>query len=145
MSLKIKGGIVNIGTYHDNSREYNIDARGKDLASVIRAIETEDITPSEPSSSVSPESDSGNSLFCRITKAAYDKGVAQQVEDNLRSASVSAPKLVKTLNTNDALGYTDTKNLSSTDLYDLLNEHYGLSFKKHHFTVCRSKIATDFY
>ena len=31
MSLNIQGGIVNINQYHDNSTEYNIDARGKDL------------------------------------------------------------------------------------------------------------------
>ena len=31
--------------YHDNSTEFNIDARGKDLASVIRACQTEDIQP----------------------------------------------------------------------------------------------------
>ena len=53
MSLKIQGGIVNINEYHDNSREYHIDARGKDLASVMRAIEAEDITPSEDSSNYS--------------------------------------------------------------------------------------------
>ena len=29
--------------YHDNSTEYNIDARGNDLASVLRACEAEDI------------------------------------------------------------------------------------------------------
>ena len=45
MSLKIQGGIVNINEYHDNSTEYNIDARGKDLAEVLRACQTEDITP----------------------------------------------------------------------------------------------------
>ena len=81
----------------------------------------------------------GKRLFCRITQAAYEKGVAQKVDDDLRSACVTAPKLVKALRTNDALGYTDTNNLNSSDLYDMLNEHYGLSFKKHHFTVCRSK------
>ncbi len=47
MSLKNQGGIINIGTYNDNSREYNIDAHGKDLASVMRAIDAEDITPTE--------------------------------------------------------------------------------------------------
>ena len=31
--------------YHDNSTEYNIDARGNDLASVLRACEAEDIEP----------------------------------------------------------------------------------------------------
>ena len=31
--------------YHDNSREYNIDARGRDLASVLQACEANDIEP----------------------------------------------------------------------------------------------------
>ena len=92
----------------------------------------EDIAPIQ-------EQEPAKGLFCRITKAAYEKGVAQQVEDDIRSACVSAPKLVKTLKTNDALGYTDTKNLNSTDLYDLLDEHYGLPFKRHAFSVARSK------
>ena len=140
MSLKIQGEIVNIGTYNDNSKEYHIDARGKDLASVMRALDAEDITPADDlSSSVIPESNSGKSLFCRITQAAYDKGVAQQVDDDLRSASVSAPKLVKALNTNDALGYTDTKNLPSTKLFKMLNEHYELSFDVRAFQIARSK------
>ncbi len=123
------GGTVN---YHDNSKNYHIDANNKDLASVIRALDAEDVTPVQ-------EEKPAKGLFCRITQAAYDKGVAQKVDDDLRSASVSAPKLVKALNLNDALGYTDTLNLPSTDLYDMLNEHYGLPFKKHQFSVCRSK------
>ncbi len=57
MSLKIQGGIVNINEYHDNSTEYNIDARGKDLAEVLRAIEAEDVEPiqAEPVQSPSGE------------------------------------------------------------------------------------------
>ena len=31
--------------YHDNSREYHIDARGKDISDVLRALETDDVTP----------------------------------------------------------------------------------------------------
>ena len=31
--------------YHDNSREYNIDARGKDLTSILQICETEEVTP----------------------------------------------------------------------------------------------------
>ena len=31
--------------YHDNSREYNIDARGRDLASVLQACKANDIEP----------------------------------------------------------------------------------------------------
>ena len=119
--------------YHDNSREYNIDARGKDLASVMRALDAEDISPFQA------EKTEPNSLFCRITKAAYEKGVAQNVEDDLRSACVSAPKLVKKVKLNEALGYLDTEDLPSTDLYDLLNEHYHLPFKIRTFQDNRGK------
>lgn len=124
--------------YHDNSREYNIDARGKDFSSIMSAIEVEDIVPS---SSVSSEchSDNSRSFFCRITKAAYDAGKAPVVEDELRSACVSAPKLVKAIRTNEALGYLDTQNLSSVELYNLLNEHFGLTFKLRNFDTYRSK------
>ena len=118
--------------YHDHSREYNIDARGKDLAEVLRACEAEDITTVQ-------EEKPAKGLFCRITQAAYNKGVAQQVDDELRSASISAPKLVKALNTNEALGYTDTKNLPSTELYRLLDEHYDLAFDVRAFQIARSK------
>ena len=31
--------------YHDNSREYNIDARGRDLASILQACEASDVEP----------------------------------------------------------------------------------------------------
>ena len=77
-------------------------------------------------------------LFCRITKAACDKGVSQAVEDELRSAAVSAPKLVKAIRTNEALGYLDTKNMSSKELFDLLDEHFHLPFKYRQFAAARS-------
>ena len=96
-------------------------------------------TPEDASLSSAPDVRPEKSLFCCITKAAYEKGVAQRVDDELRSACVSAPKLVKALNTNDALGYVDTRNLNSSDLFDMLDEHYRLPFKKHAFTVARSK------
>ena len=85
------------------------------------------------------ESVNESDFFCRITKHAIDSGHAQEVEDELRSASVSAPKLVKAIKTNEALGYLDTQNLSSTELYDLLNEHYHLPFKVRVFQNYRSK------
>ena len=72
--------------------------------------------------------------FCRITEAAISAGKAQQIDDELRSAAVSAPKLIKAIRTNEALGYLDTKNLSSTELYNLLNEHYELTFKLRNFS-----------
>jgi hypothetical protein len=136
------------GAIHiDHHKDLNIDVKNVDdairLMSAFMSDRAEDITP-DSSSSVSPESNSGNSLFCRITKEAYDKGKAQQVEAELRSACVSAPKLVKTIRTNEALGYLDTQNLSSVELYELLNEHYHLPFKPHAFSVARSKRPLDF-
>ena len=124
--------------YHDNSTEYNIDARGKDINTIMHACE-ENYTPSSSSPAASVSSQSPSPLFPRITKHAYDKGVAQNVDDELRSASVSAPKLVKALNLNEALGYVDTKNMSSNDLYDMLDECYDLSFKPRCFRNYRSK------
>ena len=124
--------------YHDNSREFNIDARGRDLSSILQACEAKDIEP-EVISDKAEKTPDGNRCFCRITKAAYEKGVAQQVDDELRSATVSAPKLVNAINLNEALGYLDTKDMHSTDLYNLLNEHYHLPFKIRTFQDSRSK------
>ena len=78
-------------------------------------------------------------FFCRITEEAYEKGQAKAVEEELRRACVSAPKLIKAIRTNEALGYLDTQDLSSKELYDLLNEHFTLPFTSHNFTVYRSK------
>ena len=58
--------------YHDNSREYNIDARGKDLTSVIRALETEGITPISPSVTSEFDSDIPDSII--FTKKAKKEG-----------------------------------------------------------------------
>ena len=77
-------------------------------------------------------------LFCRITPEAFNKGKAQAVDDDLRSASISAPKLVKAIRTNEALDYLDTKNLSSAELFRLLDEHYHLPFKYRQFAAARS-------
>lgn len=42
MSLKIQGGIVNIGTYNDHSKEYHIDAKDGNVADVIRQLEAKE-------------------------------------------------------------------------------------------------------
>ena len=88
MSLKIQDGKVNIGTYNDNSREYHIDARGKDLASVMRAIEAEDITPAEDSSVSSDyQSDSPSSIDSIIfTKKAKKEGKINLIIQALRKS-----------------------------------------------------------
>lgn len=108
--------VYNYGTFNDIHDNPN---------STIYTMTPPEQAQKEPIEEEKPASD----LFCRITKAAYDKGVAQEVEDELRSACVSAPKLVKAIRTNEALGYLDTKNLTSKELYDMLNEHFRLPFK----------------
>ena len=78
-------------------------------------------------------------FFCRITNEAYEKDRAKAVEDELRRACISAPKLIAAIRTNEALGYLDTQNLSSAELYKLLDEHFHLPFQQHNFTKYRSK------
>ena len=57
--------------YHDNSTEYNIDARGKDLASVIRACQTEDIQPLSSSGAPDFSSEIPDSII--FTKKAHQE------------------------------------------------------------------------
>ena len=72
-----------IGSYTDNSREYNIDARGKDLASVLRAIDAEDVTPSEDFSSVRPEFNSGNVRGRKTQRLFVNEQTAEQEKTRL--------------------------------------------------------------
>ena len=76
-------------------------------------------------------------LFSCITEYAHATGHAQQVEDELKSACVSAPKLMRCISTNEALGYLDTKNLSTATLYKLLNEHFGLKYGQRNLSKYR--------
>ena len=90
-----------------------------------------------PASTV--ESAQESSLFRCITQSAIESGHAGQVEKELRSACVSAPKLMAAIRTNEALGYLDTKNLSSQALYNELNRHFGLRFKYRQFVAARNR------
>lgn len=100
----------------------------------------ESVTDASSTSSINPASDAGSSpFFSRITQTAHDHGAAPSIEAELRSASVSAPKLIKVIRTNERLGYLDTQNLTSTTLYELLNEHFNLPFKLRTFQDYRSK------
>ena len=78
-------------------------------------------------------------FFCLISEEARQCGKAPVVEEELRCACISAPKLTKAIRTNEALGYLNSKHLPSVRLYELLDEHYHLPFKEHNFTKYRSK------
>lgn len=121
---------------HDNP--FATFCQGRHTATAPSPIPIEEVTPAA-SPQDTTASDDRPSFFCCITQSAIDSGHAGQVEDELRSASVSAPKLVKCIRTNEALGYLDTQNLSSVELYNLLHEHFNLSFKLRTFQIYRAK------
>ena len=78
--------------------------------------------------------------FSLLTAQCIKEGKAQKVEDELRSAAKgSAQKLIKCIRTNEALGYLDTKNMSSQALYDALNAYFGLKYSVRNFTIARNK------
>ena len=88
---------------------------------------TEDIEPVDTS-------------FSLLTDQCRKEGKAQAVEAELRSAANgSAAKLVAAIRTNEALGYLDTKNMSSRALYDALNDRFGLKYSVRNFTMARNK------
>lgn len=86
-----------------------------------------------------PSAGASDAFFCRITDEARRNDKAKAVEEELRCACISAPKLIKAIRTNEALGYLSTNHLSSIELYNLLHEHFNLPFKSHNFAKYRSK------
>lgn len=143
MSLKIQGGIVNINEYHDNSTEFNIDARGKDLASVIRACQTEDIQ--SPSSSVtsadpdiSPLSSSGAPDFSSeipdsiiFTKKAHQEhkipAIVQALQKSIIGRKDKTRALVRELQSWQKDNYIDPQ-YNAQVMYDELQKILPLPF-----------------
>ena len=121
--IKVAGNYIDI---HDNTH------------CTIYATEAPQATQEKPSE-VSSQTSVGasDSVFCLLTDQCRKEGKTEIVEAELRSACVSAPKLIKAIRTNEALGYLDTKNLSSIELYNRLNEHFGLKFKYQNFVKYR--------
>lgn len=76
--------------------------------------------------------------FGLLTAQCLKEGKAQAVEEELRSAANgSAQKLIAAIRTNEALGYLDTKNMSSQALYDEFNAFFGLRYKYQNFAKYR--------
>lgn len=141
---------IHIGTYNDNSQDHhremtvNVPA-GTNVTELVRAFfgNTAEDVQAEECTDAKNATVHTNDLFCRITQHAIDDNKAQAVEDDLRKACVDAPTLVKAIRINEALDYLDTQNLKSKELYEMLNNHFGLSFKQHTFAVYRSKRAQN--
>lgn len=76
---------IYIGTLNDHSQDHSkhvtINTPGADIASLVRSIFAEDVT--FPSSSVSPESYSGNSRGRKIQRLFVDEQTAEQEKTRL--------------------------------------------------------------
>ena len=113
-----------IGSYIDNSREYNIDARGnKDIASIMRAIDAEDVTP------VQEEKPSPKSTlpFFVPAKLAELGTYSEDEFDALYHDAVQggAPKLAKFLKHYRELQVFDTKGLNKKETFEELKAYFG--------------------
>ena len=128
--------------YHDNSREYNIDARGRDITSILRACEAEDITPAEQDSSVSSECHSDPaSYFPYLTKKCFEQKRVEAVEAEIQAARKgTAEAMWRTLWNNENLGYLEVEHIDATTLYRTIEKHYGkLPYTERNFRGARSK------
>ena len=122
MSLKIQGGIVNINEYHDNSTEYNIDARGKDLADVLRACQTEDVTPVEE---YKPEAKEYCLYICREKLEEQGIYTLDEFEKMFAKATKgTAPELAGFLKRYKAQGTLDFMGHSKRQIFDNIRAHY---------------------
>jgi len=109
--------------YHDNSREYNIDARGKDLTSVIRALETEDIEPVQEEKAATK-----TSLPFFVPAKLAELGTYTEEEfDGLYHDAVKggAPKLAKFIKHYKELEVFDTKDLNKKETFEELKAFFG--------------------
>lgn len=121
--------------YHDNSREYNIDARGKDLTSVLQTIQTEDVTPVEDK----PEQKS--EYFPYLTKKCIEQKRVDAVEAEIQAARKgTAETMWRTLWNNENLGYLEVGPVDATTLYKAIEKWYGkLPYTERNFRGARNK------
>jgi len=71
--------------YHDNSREYNIDARGRDLASVLQSCEANDVEPVEQVD----EADFFKYIHPSVTSLEEKKQISNEVKNLVRALPLS--------------------------------------------------------
>ena len=120
-----------IGSYTDNSREYNIDARGKDLSSILRAIDAEDITPSEDSPSVTSEFDSDISNSIIFTKKAKQEHkevlIIQALQKSVQGRKDKTRAFVQELHDWQKQAYVDA-HYNARVMYDELEKLIPVSF-----------------
>ena len=115
--------------YHDNSTEYNIDARGKDLSAIIRACQTEDITPFPSSVTSELDSDIPDSII--FTKKAQQEGkipaIVHALQKSVQGRKDKTRAFVQELQDWQNDGYVDA-HYNARVMYDELDKLTPLSF-----------------
>lgn len=121
--------------YHDNSTEYNIDARGKDLTSVLQTIQTEDVASTEDK----PEQKS--EYFPYLTKKCIEQKRVDAVEAEIQAARKgTAEDMWRTLWNNENMGYIEVEYIDATTLFRDIEKWYGkLPYKERNFREARNK------
>ena len=79
---------IHIGTLNDHSQDHSkhvtINAPGADVSALVRSILAEDVTPADDlSSSISPESNSGNARGRKTQRLFVDEQTAEQEKNRL--------------------------------------------------------------
>lgn len=122
--------------YHDNSREYHIDARGKDFASVMRALEADDV---EPVMQEEPLKEENRLPFFVPAKLAELGTYTEEEFDAMYHEAVKggAPKLAKFLKRYKELEVFDTGDLNKKETFEELKAYFGdeLDFGYPNFAV----------
>ncbi len=116
--------------YHDNSREYHIDARGRDLSEIMRAIDPEDITPSEDSSFPSDNlSDISNSIiFTKKAKLEHKEPyIIQALQKSVLGRKDKTRAFVQELHDWQKQAYVDA-HYNARVMYDELEKLMPISF-----------------
>ena len=116
--------------YHDNSTEYNIDARGKDLSAIIRACQTEDIQPLSSSGAPDFSSEIPDSII--FTKKAHQEHkiptIVQALQKSIIGRKDKTRALVQELQSWQNDGYVDA-HYNARVMYDELNKITPLTFE----------------
>ena len=129
--------------YHDNSTEFNIDARGKDLASVIRACQTEDIQPLSSSGAPDFSSEIPDSII--FTKKAHQEhkipAIVQALQKSIIGRKDKTRALVRELQSWQKDNYIDPQ-YNAQVMYDELQKvlplPFGYEVFKQHYNHTRS-------
>ena len=110
--------------YHDNSTEYNIDARGKDAASVIRARETNNIesVQEEPSDTID------SIIFTKkAKKEGKEAAIIAALHKSVQGRNDKTRAFVQELQEWQKEGYVDA-HYNAKVMYDELEKIIPLTF-----------------